>query len=157
VLADALADVLRARGRAVARLSIDDFLRPQAERYRRGRDSAQGYYEDSFDYAAVRTAVLEARDAVLLFDGVFLLRPELHDLWDLHIFVSVGFDEVLRRATRRDAALFRSSEEVERRYRARYIPGQQLYLDAERPELAADAVVYNDDPSRPSLRLRPRP
>ena len=103
VLADELAAAFRERPRAVVRRSIDDFLRPQADR---------------------------------------------------HVFVSVGFEEILRRAVLRDAHRFGSAEEVERRYRTRYIPGQRLYLAATRPELVADAVVYNDDPSRPLLRVR---
>ena len=93
-------------------------------------------------------------DAVLIFDGVFLLRPELIDSWDLSVFVSVGFDETLRRALERDVQLFGSREEVERRYRNRYIPGQRLYFAAVRPTEVADLVVYNDDPARPSLQVR---
>lgn len=157
-LADGLADALRGRGRSVMRASIDDFLRPPAERYRRGRDSPEGYYDDSFDYRAAREFVLtHTDDAVVLFDGVFLLRPELRDVWDFHVFVSVGFEEILRRALRRDVARFGSPEEVKRRYRVRYIPAQQLYLASARPELAADAIVYNDDPSRPWLSVRTPP
>jgi uridine kinase len=37
-------------------------------------------------------------DAVLLLDGVFLLRPELIDRWDLSIFVSAAFEQILDRA-----------------------------------------------------------
>lgn len=154
-LADELAAALRGRGRSVVRASIDDFLRPPAERYRRGPDSPEGYYDDSFDYGAAREFVLaRTDDAVVLFDGVFLLRPELRDVWDFHVFVSVGFEEILRRALRRDVARFGSRDEVERRYRVRYIPAQQLYLATARPELAADAIVYNDDPSSPWLSVR---
>ena len=180
-LADELARALRGRGRAVIRASIDGFHRPRAERRRRGEDSPEGYYEDSFDYAALREALLDPlgfggsrryrpavfrfrsdaprsdaaavapEDAVLLFDGVFLLRPELFGIWDLRVFVSVGFDEVLRRALDRDAALFGSRDEVARRYRRRYIPGQRLYYAAAGPAEAADVVVYNNDPASPRL------
>jgi uridine kinase len=181
-LADELGRTLRERGREVIRASIDGFHRPRAERYRRGQDSPEGYYADSFDYGALRRALLDplgpgggreyrravfdvrvdaalpdaaelaTGDAMLLFDGVFLFRPELLDLWDLRIFVSAGFDEVLRRALERDAALFGSRKEAERRYRTRYIPGQELYFSAARPREAADLVVVNDDPDRPRLK-----
>jgi uridine kinase len=43
---------------------------------------------------------------VLLFDGVFLLRPELNDLWDFRVFVEVDAEEALRRAVVRDEELF---------------------------------------------------
>lgn len=181
MLADELALALRGRGHTVIRASIDGFYRPRAERYRRGEDSPEGYFEDSFDYRALRHALLDPlgpggsreyrravfdfridaprpdeaavapEDAVLLFDGVFLLRHDLFGSWDLRIFVAVGFEEVLRRALDRDVALFGSRDEVERRYRRKYIPGQRLYYAAARPTETADVVVYNDDPARPLL------
>ena len=93
-----------------------------------------------------------AVDAVLLFDGVFLLRPELAEAWDLRIFVVVRPEESLRRALDRDRDLFGSRDEVGRRYRTRYLPGQRLYAARVRPAERADVVVENDDPARPSLR-----
>lgn len=59
VLADQLAEYLRAGGVPVVRVGIDGFHRPRAERYRRGRSSALGYYRDSFDLDAFRAAVVE--------------------------------------------------------------------------------------------------
>jgi uridine kinase len=183
-LADELALGLRGRGRVVIRASIDGFHRPRAERYQRGEDSPEGYYWDSFDYAALRKVLLDplgpggdrvycsamfdfridaprseaaataSEDAVLIFDGVFLLRPELFESWDLRIFVSSSFDEILKRALDRDAALFGSRAEVERRYRSRYIPGQQLYFATARPTDTADFVIDNDEPTRPLLDSR---
>ncbi len=180
-LADELAVAVRARGRPVIRASIDGFHRPRAERYRQGADSPVGYYEDSFDLAALREVLLEPlgpggsrryrravfdyrsdtprteppleapEDAVLLVDGVFLLRPELAASWDVRLFVSVAFDECLRRALDRDTALFGTRAEVERRYRSRYIPAQEHYLAAVRPTAAADLVIRNDDPASPRL------
>jgi uridine kinase len=183
-LANELAAVLTERRRNVVRASIDGFHRPRAERYLRGEDSPEGYYEDSFDYAAleeklldplgpggdrvVRTAVFDHRadapmlaprttvqaDAILLVDGVFLPRPELVDHWDLRIFASVSAEEALRRAFDRDLALFGSREEVERRYRTRYSPGQKLYFAAARPLDRADVLVRNDDPAEPLIEIR---
>jgi uridine kinase len=112
-LADELAALLAARGRPVIRACIDGFGRSRADRYRRGELSAEGYWLDAFDYPALRadlleplgpggtcryrTATFDVRtnqpraepfllappDAVLVLDGVFLLRPELNDAWDL--------------------------------------------------------------------------
>jgi uridine kinase len=184
MLADELAAELRGQGRSVVRVSVDGFHRRRTERYRRGPESPEGYYEDSFDYDAFRRHVLEPLgprgtrryraavfdvrsdtpapaaeavappDVVLLCDGIFLLRPELFESWDLRIFVAIRFDEVLRRALERDAALLGSRAEVERRYRMRYIPGQQLYYAAASPAETADVVVHNDDPARPALEVR---
>jgi uridine kinase len=176
-----LAKELLPTGREVIRASIDGFHRPRAERYRQGADSPEGYYRDSFDHGAIRRELLDplgpggnctyraatfdfrtdsdvallpsraAADAILLFDGVFLLRPELRDGWDLAIVVTVEPDESLRRALVRDVELFGSLEEVELRYRTRYLPGQQLYVDEASPLAAADFVVVNDRPAAPLL------
>lgn len=182
-LADAVASILRARGRTVIRATVDDFQRPRADRYRRGEYSPEGYYRDSFDYATLKRLLLDPRrpdgdrtyrtaafdylrdreqlgadgvappDAVLIVDGVFSLRPELVTEWDFSIFVSATSDETLRRALMRDGMLFGSTDEVERRYRQRYIPAQELYFREARPAELAAVVVNNDDPTKPSLRV----
>ena len=184
VLADQLAPILEVAGRPVIRSSIDGFHRPRAQRLERGAESPEGYFRDSFDYAALRAALLEplgpggdARyrrrvfdyrtdervespievalpDSILLFDGVFLLRRELNEMWDFSIFVAVPFAETRRRAAVRDLALFGSEDEVLRRYATRYVPAQQLYLELEHPQSRADVVFYNRNPAKPRMRLR---
>ncbi len=184
-LADELAGAMRAAGRRVIRASIDGFHRSRAERYARGPESPEGYYRDSFDNEALLTSLLEPlgpggsrcyrvgcfdfiadrpwnpeprqaeEDAVLLFDGVFLLRPELRGAWDFSVFVAASFDVTLRRALARDADRFGSAEVVERRYRTRYIPGQRLYAAEAGPERLADVVVVNDEPSAPCVKRSP--
>jgi uridine kinase len=183
-LADELGAELLSRGRAVIRASVDGFHLPRAVRYRQGEESPQGYYEDSFDLPALRRALLEPLgpggdrryrvavfdhradapvgtvaavapdDAVLVLDGVFLQRPELLASWDLRIFVAARFEQAFRRALSRDVPSLGSSEAVERRYRVRYVPGQQRYFAAVRPREIADLVVDNDDVERPRLTCR---
>jgi uridine kinase len=185
-LADELAAVLRARGREVIRATIEDFLTPRSQRYRRGKQSAEGCYHDSFDFEALHRVLLDPlgpggdrkfqqavydkvtdtalsppvttapADAVLLFDGVFLMRPELIDRWDLRIFVSAAFEETLDRARTRDLAVYGSVTEVERRFHNRYRPSQQRYFDTIRPTEHADIIVHNDEPQWPAWEARPR-
>jgi uridine kinase len=107
----------------------------------------RGYYADSFDHAALRAAVRRAR-AVVLVDGIFLMRPELDDLWGFRVYVAVAEEESLGRGIKRDGA------EAERFYRARYLPGQRLYDSQARPRERADVVVENDDVERPRLVWR---
>jgi uridine kinase len=181
-MADELAVVLRQRGRHVIRAWVDDFLRPRSERYRRGEYTALGCYQDSFDYPALTGRLLDPlgpggtleyqtaaydrhadlavspatatapADAVLVLDGVFLLRPELRDRWDLKIHLSVQPSEILRRGRIRDLHLYGSIEQVDRRYLSRYLPAQEIYRADGRSIEHADLIVINDDPARPVVR-----
>lgn len=183
-LADELADVLRGQGRDVIRATIDDFLFPRARRYPRGEYSAEGCYLDTHDHAALNRVLLDPlgpggdrrfqpavydhaadtalsppvttapADAVLLFDGVFLLRPELIDRWDLRVYVSTAFEATVDRAVLRERRVS-SRADVERRWRERYIPAQQLYNATARPTEHADIIVHNDDPRRPLWETGP--
>lgn len=183
ILADELALVIERSGRPVIRASVDGFHRRLAQRMARGPESPEGYFQDSFDYPTLRAALLDPlgpggsrefrrrtfdfridepveaptevapANAVLVFDGVFLLRGELIGLWDFSVFVAVPFAETQRRAALRDLALFGNEEEVLHRYAVRYVPSQQLYYGQAHPQEKANVVVDNEDPDRPRLRL----
>ncbi|NMO55702.1 uridylate kinase [Actinoplanes sp. TBRC 11911] len=185
-LADELAAVLSARGRDVIRASIDDFLFPRARRYRRGEYSAEGCYFDAHDYHALNRVLLDPlgpggdrrfrhavydrttdsvvsppvttapAGAVLVFDGVFLMRPELIDRWDLRVFVSTTPEKTVARAVTRERRVS-SRADVERRWRERYLPAQQLYFARARPTDHADFIVHNDEPRQPVWESRLSP
>lgn len=106
------------------------------------------------DQACASAIEMAAPDAVVIVDGVFLLRASLRDAFDVRIFCTAGFDEILRRACLRDAELFGSTDEVVRRYRGRYLPAQRRYLATDRPDQVADAVVDNEDPDNPTVRMK---
>jgi uridine kinase len=182
-LADELAAILRAQGREVIRATIEDFLNPGSVRHLWG-DSAEGWYNHSTDLGALRRVLLDplgpggdrrtqrsvydkatdtavsppfttaANDAVLLFDGVFLLRKELFDRWDLRIFVSATFEKAVDRSRIRDRTPLMSADEVEQRYLCRYMPSQQFYFELIRPLHHADIIVYNDEPLQPAWQAR---
>lgn len=182
-LADELAPLVASAGRQVVRASVDRFHNPAAKRYRRGRESPEGYYFDSFDHEALLACLLRPlgpggdrrfrratfdyrtdapvddplevadREAVLLFDGIFLHRPELRPHWDFSLFLQVDFSVTVPRAERRDGAT--PPHEVRRLYATRYVPAQRLYLDAERPAAAASLVIDNADPNDPAF-VEPR-
>lgn len=163
----------------VCRASVDGFHAPAAVRRRRGELSAEGYYRDSFDYdaltecllvpfrdgaAQVQTQVFDYRGderdgrsvpigpcAALLFDGVFVLRPELRQEWTLAVYLQVSERETLARARRRDLALFGSEQALIARYERRYLPGQALYRAEANPQGVAHIVIDNDDPTSPHI------
>jgi uridine kinase len=150
------ADELAARTtRPALRATIDDFHRPHAERHARG-EGPESYYHDTFDLSALRAALGEAApDALLLVDGVFLLRPELAGAWELSIFLVADRTVALRRAIERDADRMGGRDAARARYEAQYFPGETFYLETVHPEQLADVVVENTDPDRPRLDRRP--
>jgi uridine kinase len=111
-------------------------------------------YDKVTDTALSEPFMTASADAVLLFDGVFLMRPELIDRWDLRIFVSAPFERTLDRARIRDQTPTKSAAEVERRYRSRYIPSQQFYADTVRPTDHAHLIIHNDNPHQPAWETR---
>jgi uridine kinase len=180
-LADELVVPIQGMGRSVIRGSIDRFHHPATIRRRRGELSPEGYFRDSFNHTGLVTALLEplgpngvrryrraifdfrsdspvdaplqeaARDAVLLFDGVFLLRPELREYWDFSIFVRADFAVTIKRGERRDSNLFGGMSNARLRYEQRYVPGQRLYLSEVDPERWASVVIDNNDPAQPCI------
>jgi uridine kinase len=183
-LSDELADLIDRRGRPIIRASIDDFHRPKIERYARGRYSAEGYYYDARDHAAImrlllvplgpsgsrlyRTTSFDLEkdepivqeplcapdDSVLIFDGTFLQRPELRDGWDVTIFVKTSAEIAERRVDGRGAAQSGVPDAARKLYVERYRAAFELYEDLCAPEDIADVVLTNDDLERPSVVIR---
>lgn len=175
--ADELAEVLTGAGRTVVRASVDRFHRCRAERYRRGRDSWQGFWLDSFDYPRLRAELLDplgpggsgryrpavhdvASDrqldlpwrhadpgAVVLVDGVFLHRDELAGIWDFSIFLDVPFQVSAARMAARDG----SDPDPDVPSMQRYMAAQRHYLDTCMPCQRASLVIDNTDLRRPVI------
>jgi uridine kinase len=173
--ADALAAQLGIGHRAVFRASMDDFHQSRARRYARGRDSAEGFYRDSFDYTTFKRVLVEPfrtgsigsfvlqgfdlkrdvpfqpkwssgpEDALLVVDGIFLNRPELKGLWNYSIWLEVEPDTAAGRVIARDADAF----EHDIANPERYSGGQELYLEEAKPLEAATAIVDNNDYDHP--------
>lgn len=175
---DHLASVLTERGCSVVRATVDRFHHPWGIRKRRGRYSPEGFYLDSYDYDALRALLLDPLSpegdgvvcraifdvdsdqavervferieppAILIFDGIFLHRPELRSYWDLSILLRVPWERnhhlqgMFARGVTRDL-----NDPAHRRY----WEGQQIYLDECRPEDQASIVIDNTDYSHPRL------
>jgi uridine kinase len=112
-------------------------------------------YDRTADTALSPPVTTAPADAVLVFDGVFLMRPELIVRWDLRIFVSTTPDKTVERAVIRESRTS-SRADVERRWRERYIPAQQLYSATVRPTDHVDVIVDNDEPRHPVWEIRTR-
>lgn len=174
-LADELAEKLVAQGRAVIRASLDGFHRPREQR----GDSPRTYYDNAFDHSALQRVLLDPLgpggdrrykpsvfdfranrssqapweiaedDAILIVDGVFLLRSELRRHWDVRLYLCVDREESLRRVFARDSTWTGSEEEVRARFLARYFPAQDIYVEEVGPENFVDWIVDTTDLWRP--------
>jgi uridine kinase len=181
MLADELIEPLQSRGRSVIRVSVDGFHNPSEIRRQQGYSSPQGYYDDSFNHNAIVSNVLvplgpggnlnyspavfdfrtdsevsapfqrASQNSILLFEGVFLHRPELKKYWDFSIFVHADFDISLKRAKKRDLNLFKTAEKVHEKFTERFIPGHKIYLSAESPEKSANVIWDNNNIENPTL------
>lgn len=178
-LAAELTIVVSGAGRPVVPVAYDDFHHPRERRHQRGRLSAEGYLEDAFDPASLRSHVLdplgagagEVRSAaydlaadepvvgepvrtgpgdVVMVEGSFLLSPELADAWDLAVLVVADPATVLERVLARDADLG-TPEQVRELYLRRYFGAWALHQERHDPWARADIVVDLSDPLAPRL------
>lgn len=159
--------------RQVITTSIDGFHHPKEVRYRQGRTSAQGYYDDSFNYSSLAKNLLEplskngsrvyvkkifdvrtntpinetpqlsTPDSILILEGIFLFGPEILHFLDYKIWIDIPFSIASERMLKRDAGVFKTEEEQRKLFNQRYTPGQQLYFDKVRPSEIADVVIDN--------------
>ncbi len=183
-LANALANILRHKGRQIIRASVDGFHRPKAERYARGRFSGEGYYYDARDCDAMRRLLLDplgpdgdgyyriasldletdgpisapafsaSQRAILIVDGTFLQRAELADAWEMVVFLNAPEAEAAARGMARDVARLGDEALVKRLYAERYRPAFALYEAACDPLNTADCVVECDAVGRAAVQFR---
>ncbi|GGN13238.1 uridine kinase [Lentzea pudingi] len=152
-LADAVVEPLRALGRSVRRVSLEDFLRPASVRLEHGRTDSYSYRHDWFDYKGLQREVLDPavdgrvlpslwnaatdrasraeyvdvpENGVVLVDGTLMLDRWLPAELTVHLWLSPG---ALRRKTAEEWTL----------------PAFDDY------EPVADLFVRYDHPERPGL------
>ena len=160
------ADELASRIDGACRSTTDSFHNPRAVRLPPDLDLAESYVERSHDLVRLRWYVLDPFrrgegtwraaafdepsdspvdapeepvpvDGVLLFDGLFLQRPELAPYWDMTILLT-GPSRAPRTGYR-------------------YVEGWQRYRERCRPEEQATIVIDNDDLAAPKIVRRPGP
>ena len=175
--ADELAAAVRDHGRPAARISLDDFHHVRAIRYRQGRESAEGFWQDSYNYERFRRDVLEpfapagsgryrpaahdlktdkmldpepctaAPGTVLIVDGLFLHRDEIATAWDLSVFLEVPFGTTAKRMADRDG----TDPDPEHPTMRRYVEAQRLYFRRCSPQQRADILIDNQNVDAPHI------
>ncbi|MFV0634586.1 uridine kinase [Demequina sp.] len=176
-----LAAIMRQRGRDVVEVGLDDFHHPAAHRYRQGRTSGRGFWEDSFDHQAFIAKVLDplsldgdravtlrhhdlASDALIegvpsftVGDSVTLLAD---GLFMQHPALAHYWDAVVwveaPFSVRFDRMVERDGlkRDPEDPLQRRYFDGQLIYRSEVGPRERATVVLDNTDPARP--RVLPR-
>ena len=96
-----------------------------------------------------------AANSVLLFDGIFIFRPEVNAYWDYRILVDIDWPTSLSRALIRDLEKVGTADVVRQKYTLRYEPAWQLYVNAEHPEAKADVIIDNRDLAHPRICSAP--
>ncbi|REH37011.1 hypothetical protein BCF44_11515 [Kutzneria buriramensis] len=164
VLADALVDPLRLRGRSVLRVSARDFLRPASLRFEHGRTDPDSYFEDWLDAGGLAREVLDPADpagtgsvlpslwnadtdrasrasyvevpsgGIVVVEGALLLGRWLP--FDLTVHLDMSAAALRRRTPVEEHWTLPAFD----RYRAEVSPGD-----------VADVVVKFDDPNHPAL------
>ena len=163
---------LRAIGLSAEVISLDDFHNPKAVRAM-GANEIEAYEQNAFDTEKLIREVLQPikeqgncvkeiaclnlftdcydkklkldiyADTLVILEGVLLFRSPLDAWLDERVFLDISFEEVLRRAEKRDVPLY--GTEFLERYRSKYIPIQQRYLEQHHPKQKADFVIdYNN-------------
>ncbi|MCU1406666.1 MAG: uridine kinase [Glaciihabitans sp.] len=168
--ADDLAEAFEAKGHTAFRASLNDFQQRRSLRLARGADSAEGFYQDTFDYSVLRRVLIEPfrlggsaafvtaafdasrdvqvepkwvtgpDDALLIVDGLFLNRPELAGLWNYSLWLDVPTEDSERRVTEDTGDADRT---------AVHAAGQALYRAAVSPRRKATAIIDNTDSEHP--------
>jgi len=134
-LANELVEPLEKRGRHVVRASVDGFHHPKDIRYRRGSDSAEGYFFDSFNYPAVRSELLDPLGP----QGTRLFRRAA---FDYRVDRPVEMPEETANA---DTILL---------FDGVFLPGQLMYFEQCSPHDAVDILIDNADLEHPRVRYR---
>jgi len=175
--AEELAAAVRSLGRPVVRVSLDDFHNVRTVRYRQGRESPHGFWQDSYDYQRFRSDVLDpfspdgtrryrpaahdlatdtilhpqprtaAPESVLIVDGLFLQRNEIGNVWDLSVFLDVPFDVTAKRMAHRDG----TNPDPDHPGMRRYIEAQRIYFAICSPQQRADILIDNKDFDAPRI------
>ena len=176
IFANQFSEVLRSKGEDVAIVHLDDFHNPKALRVK-GNNEITAYITNAFDLSTLLNEILcplryngevhkeltlldldsdlftlkrqydISVETIVVLEGVLLYREPLEDFIDFKIFLDISFDEVIRRAIIRDVPKY--GTQFLDKYREKYIPIQQWYLESCDPKGKSNIVVDNSNPNQP--------
>jgi uridine kinase len=172
VLANKLTKFLKENGKRAIQVSIDGFHFNKERRYKQGRDSAKGYYEDSYDevgfvekvlipsqnknpkitiashdlttdkYLNINPIYIE-NNTIIITDGAYLFKPNYKNHWDLKIYLKTDFKTASLRGIKRDLSRLGGLKTTKEKYDNRYHKASQIYINENKPEEQADIIIDN--------------
>jgi len=178
VFAVAFEKYLKSRGYKTMLIHLDDFHNPREVR-NKGTDPVQSYIDNAFNLELLVNEILKpvsqgqtvskeltlldletdkfsniqhyqiVKNTVVILEGVLLYREPLDEHFSIRVFLDVEFDEVLRRAGKRDEVRF--GPELIKKYESRYIPVQKRYFAEFNPIERSDILIDNNDLKRPKI------
>ena len=173
-----LSQYLYKAGCKVQVIHQDDFHNPSSVRSQEP-DPVMSYYIHAFDLRKLEHEILEPisqqgwldkelilldlqkdqycnnkryvvdHDTIVIIEGVLLYREPIDKYFDFRIYIDISFEEVIKRAIKRDSAIFGDS--VVERYRSKYIPIQKLYIETCAPKDISNVVIDNEDYMQPRI------
>ena len=174
IFAGKLSEYLNSENINAKQISIDGFHFNKEVRYKQGRDSAKGYYEDSYvEIAFVEKVLVSSQskmpnitkathdletdeylnlkpieidnETVLITDGAYLFKPNYRNHWDLKIYLKTSFEIAMKRGIERDKDALGGINLTKEKYEKRYHKSSRIYLTENEPEKIADIIIDNSD------------
>lgn len=126
----------------------DAFKRVLIEPFRMG--GSTGFNTEYFDLDRDALVVdptwhTAGADAVLIVEGVFLMRPELRTLWHWSLWLEADPAVALQRIALR----YGTNADPEDAFNRRHLGAQEIYQQRCDPRRKVDATVDNTDPAHP--------
>lgn len=150
---------------------IDDFIVERSKRYGTGESEAMEYYALQWDvdllvktlfkplqegqtkltlpyYERDRDEVINrtveiAPNALVLIEGIFLLRDEWRRYFDYIVYLDCPREVRYERALHRDTYIGDLAERLDK-YTRRYWPGEAHYVKTINPKAKADQIIHAD-------------
>jgi uridine kinase len=179
--AKSLTEMLKQKNAQVLSASVDNFHNPREVRYKRGENSPEGFFYDSYNYDLLKEYLLNPftknegkyrltafdhitnsqtnsipekvhNNNILIVEGIFLFRPEIINYWDFKILLTADFNTTLKRDIQRTKS--KSKTEVTNKFNTRYRPGQEIYSSLVNLKEKANLIIDNTDYNKPKILLK---
>lgn len=169
-----LTEFLNKKGLKAIQITIDGYHNPQQVRYKQGRDSAKGYYEDAYnetefiekvlissqkenptyvdaihnletDQPLKPTTLSLTNKHIILTDGAYIFKKNYAPYWDLKIYLQTDFETALARGIQRDLILLGGLTSAKEKYKVRYHKASKMYIEENNPTTVADIIIDNTE------------